>query len=91
MCVLWPFVQVAECSHPYEENPLNSAEKLCRETEYYLHVLLKRELLKDGSEVLTEGESEQGNSVRIDLNELFVFPQIKKLCSSVQDVRYAFS
>ena len=69
--------QVSECSHPYEENPLSRSEKLCREAEYYLRVLLKRRLAEEG---------EENTTMNIRLNDLLVFPQIKRLCSSVLDI-----
>ena len=70
-------LQVSECSHPYEENPLSRTEKLCREAEYYLRVLLRRRLT----------EEEQDDFVMsIRLDDLLVFPQVKRLCSSVQDI-----
>lgn len=37
-------LQIAECAHPYEENPLTADQKLCQEAEYYLHVLFQQKL-----------------------------------------------
>ena len=37
-------MQIAECAHPYEENPLSTEQKLCQEAEYYLFVLSQRKL-----------------------------------------------
>ena len=37
-------LQVAQCAHPYDENPLTADQKLCQEAEYYLHVLFQQKL-----------------------------------------------
>ena len=81
------FYQIAECDHPYDENPLTASEKLCREAEYYSGVLLKRKLAEEeDAEDMVEHVAES-NQISINLEDLLFFPQIKKLCSSIQDIR----
>lgn len=45
-----PYKVVAECVHPHEEHPLSPKEKLCREAEYYLNLLLQQKLATEDGE-----------------------------------------
>lgn len=44
LCQSMSLLQIAECAHPYEENPLTADQKLCQEAEYYIHVLFQQKL-----------------------------------------------
>lgn len=93
---LW---QITEASHPYETNPLTIEEKLKRECVYYLYVLLKSHQQLEGD--CDDGDSGDGNGgdgdgdcdvmgkglCRVALKDLLLFPRVKELCSSVDDIR----
>ena len=63
------------CEHPHSQSlPLH--QRLCHEAEYRLHQLLR----------CREAE-EEGQEVRIRLEDLMQYEQIRALCSSVEDIR----
>lgn len=70
-------VQIVEANHPYRHSQPTD-EKLRHECQYYLNLLLKaKEECADSS----------GGEVAIGLEELFIFPQVKSLCSAVEEIR----
>lgn len=76
---------MAECAHPYEESLITAEEKLCREAEYYINVILRRNATDSKDE--EEEEEEESDKVVINLKDLLMFPQIRRLCSSTEEIR----
>lgn len=63
-----------ECKYPHRQ-PLPVSQRLCHEAEFRLLQLLKYEEEKD-DEV-----------IRIKLDKLLQYKQIRELCTSVQEIR----
>jgi hypothetical protein len=74
-----PYKTVMRCEHPHSQ-PVPLHQRLCHEAEYWLHQLRR----------CREAE-EEGQVVRIRLEELLQYQQIRALCSSVEDIRSALS
>ena len=69
--------------HPHHVSSLSDAEKLRFECEYYLNLLLRSREAK--SEEERDGSSHP--DTWIALKELLIFPKVKALCNSVEDIR----
>lgn len=92
--------QICSADHPYAP-PLPPLHKLCQEAEYYLNVLLKSkrdEILNTdhffdnnhpngSSGDLEVAHNEESDTLSIRLTDLLVFPKIRALCSSDEEIR----
>ncbi|XP_019859243.1 PREDICTED: small RNA 2'-O-methyltransferase-like [Amphimedon queenslandica] len=97
-----PYELIYECEFPYEPDPPTQSERLSNEAEYYLRVLVRRErnrYLEIGGEPTIENGSHENSGltesprhrdfIRIELNELLMFPVIQELTNSVTDISEA--